>query len=74
MWCEDHYDSAQIVFDETKFRKSPKRWQDETIVHELLHVAWRDLDASQDDDGRVAHEKEGVIDRLARLIVLLCDE
>lgn len=59
--------------------------EDRYIVHELLHVAMRDLDEAMEADieeffppplvdtheHRVRHAKEGLIDALARVIVSL---
>jgi hypothetical protein len=57
---------------------------DETIVHEWLHVALRDLDEAKDGaetwmpaatwtdfEERYTHESEGVVEAFARLIVRL---
>lgn len=60
---------------------------DRTIVHEWLHVAMRDFDQAVDEaedslapaaaemwEARVKHEREGVVDRMAWLLVQLADE
>lgn len=58
---------------------------DETIIHEWLHVAFRDFDHAVREgiydnfpriaedlwEARVDHEREGIIDRLARTILEL---
>lgn len=79
--ANDFYDSATIHFDKKSFTKGTKKSRDETIVHELLHVAWRDLDAATqaipdfwNHSDRVRHEKEGLIERLARLIVTIYEK
>ena len=75
------YDTADVqvradVADKSGFEL------DITIVHELLHILFRDYDEAVNDilsrlhdadhpvsKARMAHENEGVIDRLARLLV-----
>lgn len=76
------YDSAWMEFAEEAFFEKSDDEQDEIIVHELLHIVWRDInDAVYEPEylfgkpawtaftSRYDHESEGVIDRTARAIV-----
>lgn len=76
------YDRFQLRFDREFLSDTDEAGLDEVIVHELLHVAMRDLDAALKvafpfvpgaDEGmwweRVKHEEEGLIQRLAVYIV-----
>ena len=80
-WPHPHYDQMKVVFRPRQFETAP-RDLDEVVVHELLHFLFRDFVAaarSQEDalgpvaeeqfDAWLEHEEEGLIDRLARLIV-----
>jgi hypothetical protein len=82
VWTSDYYDSCSFQFCRDDLPEGINREVDETIVHELLHVAWRDLaqaskipsgsmsrDVAWELESRVEHETEGIIERLARLIV-----
>jgi hypothetical protein len=75
------YDSVEFWFKWDFIQTCTNYELDETIIHEWLHVAMRDLDeaidsveswmtkqAYEDFVDRVDHEREGVIDRLARQI------
>jgi hypothetical protein len=77
-----YYDSVAFWFRTDHVEDSSEQRLDETIVHEWLHVAMRDLDASLEGlsdwipfqtlslwEERVNHEREGLVDRLARTIV-----
>lgn len=81
------YDYVRFYFNNEYLDEADAEDVDRTIVHEWLHVALRDLDhalravekwmpeATYDDwDDRVTHEREGLIERLASLIVALHGE
>jgi hypothetical protein len=81
------YDSFDLQFKREHLKFASKQRIDEDIVHEFLHLAWRDMDdttagvttwmpnATYDDwRERYKHEQEGLIERTARLIVRLHDE
>lgn len=86
VYTEDFYDTAYIKIDADAIPDGRESTQtfDQYIVHELLHVVFRDFSkaidsikdhlappaASQWED-RVEHEEEGVVDRLSRAIVAL---
>lgn len=76
------YDSARIQFQRSWLKDATQQEADEVIVHELLHIASRDLMAAAHsavdsgpmgtragNDERIRHEYEGVVERLARTIV-----
>ena len=76
------YASATFWFQNEHIDNSTPREVDETIVHEWLHVVMRDLDAALDSvdehlapaveemwKSRVTHEREALVDMLARDIV-----
>lgn len=78
------YDSARFWFTHSFLADADDRQLDETIIHEWLHVAMRDFDqaiesgefdlASSARDrwsDWVGHEREGLIDKLARQIYAL---
>lgn len=79
-----HYDSIYFWFKQEFLDETDENRLNEVIVHEWLHGALRDLDeatdaahkwmpdlVAKDFDERIEHEQEGLIDRLARLIVAL---
>jgi len=81
--CEisEHYDNVTIHFTWDLIDEGDEQKIDETIIHELLHVVWRDMDvlvrsiepwmpeATYEDFGsRVYHEREGIVERIARAI------
>lgn len=79
-----HYDSAWIEFEADSLTELDQRNIDKIIVHELLHIIFRDYEAVIEEVStdlgmaqRMAwnnlreHEMEGVIERLARTIVTL---
>lgn len=83
----EDYDSFDMEIQTEYLRDGSLRDMDETIVHELLHLAFRDLDDTiahaetwmpdatyQDFDGHIDHEREGLVERLARTIVRVNDE
>lgn len=89
-WAAVHvsnsYDSCEFEFRPDVLDQEPED-ADETIVHEWLHVFLRDFKQSihyVDDqlsnaiqdmwDDILSHEEEGVVDRLARLVILLNSE
>lgn len=78
------YDSVRFWFLEEFVDSATERELDEAIIHEWMHVAMRDFDAAvlwaEDSlapaalsawEDRIHHEREGIIDRLARLIYAL---
>jgi hypothetical protein len=83
-WRSDDYDRATIRFDKD-WRKWNEVFAGRIAVHELLHLATRNLDRVVADlegelhkdaytqvDRRYSHEIEGLVDRLAvRLVELL---
>lgn len=83
----DDYDSFELQFKREHLKYASKQRIDEDIVHELLHLTWRDMEEATecvetwmpkatyaDWDERVRHEQEGLIERMARLIVRLHGE
>lgn len=77
------YDSAEIEFAEEALETLDDDEIDEAIVHELMHIVFRDFwGLLTDQEGafsagawnlymeRLEHETEGVIDRTARAIVM----
>ncbi len=75
------YDTCEFWFALEHLEGCTERDLDETIIHEWLHVAWRDFDGVVDSvepwmpkatyadfDDRIHHECEGLIERLARSI------
>lgn len=79
-----YYDSAQMNVPLGTLQLQPQH-VDRVIVHELLHIAFRDLHNVETDllaqlepvalrvgmEDLLEHEVEGLIERLARSIVLL---
>jgi len=79
-----HYEQATLQFAEALLQHSPRRVES-VVVHELLHLACRDLSSVLQDaeeqlgpvagpmfHNRTLHELEGVIDKLATLLVDFC--
>lgn len=79
---QDSYDLAEIQFSRELMDDYSDTEIDRVIVHELLHIVFRDLDEAissvetwmpaatyTDFNERIDHEEEGIIDRLARSIV-----
>ena len=77
------YDSAHFWFTRDFIENCQEHELDETIIHEWVHVAMRDYDTAIESDvvedhlapaahdawvDRVDHEREGVVDRVARQI------
>lgn len=84
VWASGSYDTAKMTFSKDRLEDLSLLELDETIVHEWLHVAHRDLmeavhsidtkmalDVQSLWDDRLDHEVEGIIERTARLIVTL---
>lgn len=79
---------AEIEFARKWVRSNPSDYdRDQTIVHELLHCLFRDLDKAAEIpygalgssteevvEARYDHELEQLIDRLAHVIVALNDD
>ncbi len=81
------YDSARIEFKDTYIASVDPDMLDWTIIHELLHVVFRDYDtvvhlavqelgptAKELVEHQLEHELEGVVERFARTIFLLSKE
>lgn len=81
------YDSARIEFKDSSYILMDQDTLDWTIIHELLHVVFRDYDsivhlvtqelgatAKELAEHQIEHEMEGVIERLARTIFILSKE
>lgn len=79
VWSSSSYDTCEFYFKDSYVEEATRQDLEETIIHEWLHVAWRDMDASlgagaswftqaawDDWSARVDHEREGIIDRLSR--------
>ena len=78
-----HPQYAEVVFEFTHaFLEEPQERQDEIIIHEWLHVAWRDFDRLTEDlerwmpkatfedyTERLTHEREGLVDSTARTLL-----
>jgi hypothetical protein len=84
VWASGAYDTCRFYFRDSYVEEATEEDIDETIIHEWLHVAWRDTDATiqaaeqwfpsgawDDYYGRVDHEREGLIDRLSRALYTL---
>lgn len=78
----DSYDTADLEFRASYIEEASDYEIDCTIVHELMHIVMRDIDATVesvetwmphathvDFNERYCHEQEGLIDRAARAIV-----
>lgn len=83
----DHYDNAEFWFKWDFIDNCTADELDQTIIHEWLHVAMRDLDHSieavetwmpdqtyADFEETVDHEREGFVERLTRTIFKFYDE
>jgi hypothetical protein len=83
VYVPTHYDYCMFFFDADELEGMSADELDQTIIHEWLHVAMRDLDASLESveeymsaashgewEDRVNHEREGFIDRLAWMLLL----
>jgi hypothetical protein len=79
VWSSSSYDTCEFYFKDSYIEEATQQDVEETIIHEWLHVAWRDMDraseagaswftqAAWDDwSARFDHEREGLIDRLSR--------
>jgi hypothetical protein len=82
-----YYDTAWLEFRSDWIASEPMSKIDETIIHELLHVCWRDyqdaIDAVDekldpitysDWRSRLVHETEGLVERVARTLYALSGE
>lgn len=78
---EDHYDYAKMEILRSQIQEKTQEEIDRLLVHELLHLHMRDLDAAIDYVGglidsdsyyvwseAVEHAQEGFIERIARTI------
>lgn len=76
-----YYDHCWMRFQKTWLENADERELDETIIHEWLHVSWRDMtDAIEQIEpelglgqrlswhARIEHETEGIIERTARAL------
>jgi len=79
-----HYEQATLQFAEALLRHTPRRVE-EAVVHELLHLTCRDLASVFEDaeeqlgpvagpmfHNRTLHELEGIVDKVATLLVDFC--
>ena len=80
----DLYDNCSFFFDSDELERMDEDELDMTIIHEWLHVAFRDLEAAVAAyeewvpsrsygafSSRLNHEREGLVDRLARAMFQL---
>lgn len=80
--ASSHYDNVEFWFRDDFLDEADDEEIDETIIHEWMHVAMRDIDAAVEtaeawmpsgtaDMWRqnVDHEREGLIDRVARTVL-----
>lgn len=78
------YDNCSFWFDADELDRMEEDELDMTIIHEWLHVGFRDFEAAiaaskdwlpvrtiEDFEERLNHEREGLIDRLARAMFQL---
>jgi hypothetical protein len=76
-----HYDTAWMEFSKEWLAESDELHIDKTIIHELLHVALRDLEQYLEEpkdwmppatfhtwSAAMNHEQEGFIERISRAI------
>ncbi len=81
--CSENYDDVEFWFHPSMLEREAQEL-DETIIHEWLHVAWRDMDfvcrrpedhmapaVFSEWDAHLNHETEGLIDRTARQLCVL---
>lgn len=81
------YDNCRFWFTHDFVDTATQKEIDETILHEWMHVFMRDLDRAIESvedalspgvstqwEDWVDHEREGVVDRLARQFYALADE
>lgn len=80
----DLYDNCSFFFDADELEEMEEDELDMTIIHEWMHVAFRDLEAAiamcedwlpertySDYEDRLNHEREGLIDRLSKAMYQL---
>ena len=78
------YERATLQFADALLKQSPRRVE-EVVVHELLHLTCRDLSSVLQDaeeqlgpvagpmfHNRTLHELEGIVDKVATLLVDFC--
>lgn len=84
----DHdYDQVHFYFLNDFVENAAQRQLDETIVHEWMHAVMRDIDAcfewvaetlspaaADAFNDRVDHDRERLVDNLARLVVAIYNE
>lgn len=83
-WVSSDYDAVKFYFQNDYVEESSEDQLDQTIVHEWLHIAMRDFDNVTELvetwmpeatytqwEQMLKHEREGVVDRIATLIVQL---
>lgn len=79
--CSSHYDTAWMEFERSFLNEAEEAQVDQTIVHELVHMAMRDFDNAISDVyvslgqparaiwmDHVDHAREGLVERLARTL------
>lgn len=78
----NNYDTATFWFTHEFLEETEEQELEETIIHEWVHVAMRDLDFSLESveswmppityqmwDETVDHEREGFVDRIAQALI-----
>ncbi len=79
--CSRHYDSAWMAFQKSYLQEDTPEMIDLTIIHELCHIAMRDLDhairSAEEFMGAVGkeiwmdeveHVREGFVERVSRAL------
>jgi hypothetical protein len=82
--CSTQYDQVYFQFAKDYLEEAPTDRIEKTIIHEWLHVAWRDYEQVEVDareqfapvvedlmKSRFDHEREGLIQRLAETIFVV---
>ncbi len=82
VYVPDSYDNAEFWFTWGFLEDCDEYQLDATIVHEWIHVAMRDFESAievvetwmpqatyKDFEDRIQHEREGLVERMARTIV-----
>jgi hypothetical protein len=81
--CSTHYDTVWMEFEKDWLSKASQSDIDKTIIHELLHMVFRDLDHQIENvseflgephkssfEEAYTHEIEGIIEKMARTLNL----
>lgn len=83
-WVSNDYDMVRFYFQHEHIEECTEGQLDQTIVHEWLHIAMRDYDSVTELvetwmpeatytqwEQMLKHEREGIVDRIATVIVQL---